>query len=185
MSSWLASLEVMFEKVWDQLEIGARSGLQVGFATVSRDNLPEVRTVVMRKADRANGLLEAYTDAQSAKIKSLQANPHAAILHWDPELKLQIRLQAKVTIKTGATVAALWDAVPKHSRSSYGVTPPPGSVIDGPAAYRKLSNRDQFAVMLCEVMQIDAVSLHMPHQRAVARRQPSQGGDWVTNWLAP
>ncbi len=185
MSNWLLSLDTMFAKVWDILESGAVDGLPVGFATVSPDHWPEVRSVVLRQADRHNGVIEAYTDIESAKVESLAANPRAAFLYWNAELRLQVRMQATVKTQTGGAVATRWDNVPKHARSSYGVSPMPGSVIDGPVAYRKLSNKDQFAVLQCEIQTIDVVSLELPHRRAFARRKPSRAGDWVTNWLAP
>ncbi|MEJ6397555.1 pyridoxamine 5'-phosphate oxidase family protein [Yoonia sp. 208BN28-4] len=185
MNDWLSSLDALFEKVWDRLETGGQNADQVAFATVGPNGMPENRTVVLRHANRDTGVIEIYTDIQSDKIASLRANPQAAVLLWDADLKLQIRLQAKVEILTGETTKSRWDDVPQHSRASYGVTPAPGTVIEAATSYEKLAQHAQFAVMRCTVETIDAVSLHTPHQRAAAHRAPSHDGDWVTNWLVP
>lgn len=181
MSDWLHSLDGIRDQVWARLAAGAAARDVVSLATVSDQGKAEVRTVVLRDAEPKAGIVAIYTDLYSSKIKSLQANPHAEILLWDAVMRLQIRLEADVTILTGAKAATLWDAIPDHSRDSYGVTPAPGTVIPGDTAYVKAPDPASFAVLTCRITHIDAVSLAQPHRRAGFSRL----GDWSGNWLAP
>ena len=181
MNNWFETLDGTQAMVWDRLHVSARDSALVAFATVSKDGLPEVRTVVLRDADRNARTLEIYTDLQSDKITSLQAHPHASVVLWDETTSLQIRLQAEVVILSGAAVRDRWMAVPDHSKISYGVTPAPGQVIPESTAYTKAPNAEVFAVLSCRVAHIDAVYLGRIHRRAAF----SQVGDWAGNWLAP
>lgn len=182
MSEWFETLDGLQERAWARLALAAMQSDVVSFATVSLDGAPELRTVVLR--DATPGVLEIYTDLESAKITSLRANPRASILLWDADLQLQIRAQCAVTILTGDAVADRWHAVPDHSRLSYGITPAPGAVIPDSTAYKKRPNQSVFAVLSCRVETLDLVHLGRPHRRARVARG-SQGGDWSANWLAP
>lgn len=179
MSNWFETLDGTLATVWACLRTAAKARAQVALATVSTDGLPEVRTVVLRAADAP--VFEIYTDLQSDKIGSLQANPVASVLFWDPDLALQIRLTAQVSILAGETVMERWKAVPDHSKLSYGVTPAPGQVIPDSTAYIKEPDPKVFAVLSCETTHIDAVHLGDVHRRAAF----SQEGDWDGKWLVP
>jgi pyridoxine/pyridoxamine 5'-phosphate oxidase len=181
MSNWYQTLSGTQDKVWDRLAQGARNNALVAFGTVSVDGLPEVRTVVLRAVDVHAKTLEIYTDLQSDKITSLTANPKASISLWDADLALQIRLQTNVTILSGDEVMTRWQAVPDHSKISYGVTPAPGKTIPDSTAYTKKPDPNVFAVLSCQVTHIDAVYLGKTHRRASF----SQISEWVGKWLAP
>ena len=179
MSEWFETLDGTLAKVWETLSTAAQARAQVAFATVDLTGAPEVRTVVMRDAKAP--VVEFYTDLQSDKIASLKANPKASILLWDPDLALQIRLTADVTIMSGDAVIDRWLAVPDHSKISYGITPPPGQPIPDSTAYTKKPDPKVFAVLSCEAIHVDAVHLGEIHRRAAF----SQDGDWRGKWLAP
>jgi pyridoxine/pyridoxamine 5'-phosphate oxidase len=181
MSDDLQTLDAMHDAAWALLEAGG--GMTAGLATVSADGAPEARTVVLRHAARAQAMLEVYTDIKSDKITSLQHNPSASFLIWDPETQLQIRALTQVDILTGAATDDAWAAVPDHSRQSYGVAPPPGAEIAEPTAYHKPGGQAHFAVLRCAIKTLDIVSLKLPHRRA--RFSLSQDGEWAANWLAP
>lgn len=186
MSEWVTTLDGVLKRVWGRLAQAGNESAEITFATVSPDGLPEVRTVVLRDTDRESGLLEVYTDLQSDKIASLRATPHASMMLWDADLRLQIRVRCDVTILTGENVMDRWRAIPDHSKLSYGITPPPGQVIDDSKAYTKSPDPDVFAVLSCRVTAIDAVHLGRPHRRAsFVHDAGSSDGDWVANWLAP
>lgn len=179
MSEWFETLDGTHAKVWACLHDAAKGRAQVSFATVSPTGVPEVRVVVLRGADAP--IVEIYTDLQSDKISSLQATPKAAIVHWDADLALQIRLTTDVTILSGPEVMDRWRKVPDHSKLSYGVTPAPGQPIPDGTAYTKAPDPDVFAVLSCAVTHIDAVYLGDVHRRAAFSRD----GDWQGMWLAP
>ncbi|MEL6641236.1 MAG: pyridoxamine 5'-phosphate oxidase family protein [Pseudomonadota bacterium] len=185
MSEWYETLSGLLDMTWARLKIAASDADVVSLATVSISGAPEVRSVVLRRAVPDAGAIEIYTDLQSTKITSLTRTPQASLLLWDATLKLQIRTTGTVTILTGDTVRGRWDAVPDHSRLSYGITPPPGQEIVESTAYLKEPNPSVFAVLVCNIDNIDVVHLGRPHRRANFTRSSSNNGDWDANWLAP
>lgn len=148
------------------------------FATVSPEGRPEVRTVVLRGADRGAGMVEVHTDGASAKVASLKANPHAQLMIWDARPKLQIRLSARVTIRTGEAVAHQWSRIPDGSRMAYGASPAPGTPIRSAHDYRKLAHFDGFAVLCCEIIEIELMQLSEIHRRAVFNGLDGWRGEW-------
>ena len=60
-------------------------------------------------------------------------------------------------IATGSAVAHIWPKIPDGSRSSYGVTPAPGTQIPAPDAYTRAPDQAKFAVLTLVLEDIDAV----------------------------
>lgn len=185
MSDWFETHVGMLNAVWATLARGVADAQHPArlptLATVSADGWPEARTVVLRSADHDAGEVTLHTDVSSDKIKSLRTTPRAALHIWDADQCLQIRLQAEVTIDTGPDTRVLWDRIPDHAQQSYGVTPPPGTVITTALDYIKIPDPDTFAVLQCKVMHIDAVHLGADHRRA----QFSRARHWNGEWLSP
>jgi hypothetical protein len=185
MSNWFETTDGIWTRVWSTLERGVADAKHPArsptFATVSPDGWPEARTVVLRTADRDVGAITVHTDLYSDKIKSLKAVPRAALHVWDPKQDLQIRVQAEVSISSGAQTRALWDKIPDHAQQSYGVTPPPGTAIETALDYVKDPDPDTFAVMICTVATIDVVHLGTDHRRVSFSRT----SHWQGQWLSP
>lgn len=185
MSDWFETTDGIWDKLWGTLGRGVADAKHPArrptFATVSPEGWPEARTVVLRSADRAAGAVTVHTDLYSDKIKSLRALPRAALHIWDAKQNLQIRLQAEVTILSGAQTRALWDKIPDHAQQSYGVTPPPGQPIATALDYVKSPDPETFAVLQCHVTTIDAVHLGTDHRRAGFSRDRH----WQGQWLSP
>ena len=185
MSEWFGTLEGIHARLWETLQTGVAvptaPARHVVFATQGNDGWPEARTVVLRAANRRSAELEVHTDLHSGKVSSLAALPRAALQVWDPQDRLQIRVQAEVTVHSGAEVAAVWAKVPDPSRQSYGVTPAPGEPIPQALAYTKEPDAATFAVLRCQIRAIDAVHLGERHRRARFLRADG----WAGQWLSP
>lgn len=185
MSEWFETLDGLLEMAWSQLGAGVRHAQHaarlVSFSTVSKEGLPQSRTVVLRRADRASGICEVHTDNESTKISELKQNPHAALLWWLPDSDLQVRMQANVTIRTGEEVQAEWDQVPASSRISYGTEPFPGVPIPLALDYAKPAVQGRFCVLRCDIQQIDLTYLGQHHRRAAF----AQEREWQGQWLSP
>ncbi|MEM7520861.1 MAG: pyridoxamine 5'-phosphate oxidase family protein [Pseudomonadota bacterium] len=149
------------------------------FATVSPQGKPEARTVVLRKAQRSEDVLEVQTDTRTPKIAALRANPFATLHVWVPRSDLQLRLNGAVEILTGEAVAEDWKKVPEASRVSYGTMPAPGTPIASVYAYEKPPNADRFAVLRVHLTDIDLVHLGAQHRRAFFARDDGWQGTWV------
>ena len=56
------------------------------------------RIVVLRKSDIENNLVQYHSDIRSDKIAKLKANKNAAMLFYDKDEKIQVRLKVECTI---------------------------------------------------------------------------------------
>ncbi len=185
MSEWFETAEGILSTVWGTLGRGVvdarHPARRPTFATVSPDGWPEARTVVLRSVEPDAGAVTVHTDLFSDKVKSLKAKPRAALHVWDAKQDLQIRLQAEVSIISGAQTRPLWDSIPDYAQQSYGVTPAPGTPIDTALDYHKVPDPATFAVLQCVVATIDAVHLGANHRRV----RFSRLGHWQGQWLSP
>lgn len=178
-------LKAFWNDAWAHLAQGVADGTSPAryptFATVGPDSVPQARTVVLRGADRAAASVEVHTDIETDKVTALRHTPMAALHIWLPAADLQIRLTARVEILTGAQVDAAWAQVPVTARVSYGTQPVPGTPIAEVHAYEKPADRSRFAVLKCQLTQMDLVHLDVRHRRAVFTAQDG----WQGRWLAP
>lgn len=185
MSEWFETLDGLWGRMWQTLGRGVADGKHPArlptFATVSPDGWPEARSVVLRSATQEDGTVSVQTDLTSSKMTSLRASPRAALHVWDRKQALQIRLQTEVTVEHGDTVRDIWAAVPDVGRQSYGITPPPGTAISDALDYVKAPDPATFAVLTCQIVQVDLVHLGDDHRRAGYTRT----GDWAGQWLSP
>ena len=182
MSEWFETLPGLWTGLWDCLADGVARrdapARHVTFATVGLDGGPGARTVVLRGADRGDSVVEVHTDLFSAKVAELRRDARAAILIWDGDRQLQMRLSVTVTILSGDAVAAIWARVPDPSRQAYGVTPPPGTPIPDALAYDKRADGATFAVLRCAIDRVDLVHLGAAHRRARFDRADGWAGQW-------
>lgn len=185
MIDWHTTLPGLYARAWDILSRGPADrhspARHIALATTAPDGTPEVRTVVLRAADRAAATLDIHTDLRSAKVAALRQTPTAQTLVWDPRAHLQIRATATATILTGPDAAPLWARVPENSRPAYGATPPPGVPIAGPLAYTQTDGATAFAVIRLTLTALDLLHLGDRHCRARFDR----ADDWRGDWLSP
>ena len=151
------------------------------FSTISDKGFPSMRTVVLRRVNRTTNSLEIHTDIQTNKVLSLKKNNFAGLHFWIPKAKFQIRASVVVDILTGLEAEDQWNKIPTQSRVSYGSIPPPGIEINGPFDYQKLPDQDNFAVLKCDVVELDLLYLGALHQRAFYKI----GDPSVSTWVAP
>ncbi len=182
---WSHSLPALYQEVWTRLQRGIHDRRAAArhptLATVCPDGRPRARTVVLRRADKAEGSLSIYTDLRSGKIADLQKTAWAELHVWDSAAHLQFRMTAQARIITGQDVAAVWDRMPDHARLAYGGTPAPGASIDTALDYDKTPSQAAFAVLHLSVESIESLYLGRAHKRALFRRDD----DWTGRWLAP
>lgn len=182
---WAADLADLHAQVWVRLVRGLRDRRaptrHPTLATVGLDGKPQARTVVLRAADKALGTLDIHTDLRSTKVSELRQTPHAALHVWDEAARLQLRLEATVTLLHGPEATAFWSNVPDASRLSYGSQPAPGQPIAEALGYTRQPDPASFAVLRLTVQTIDALHLGPNHRRARFDRD----ADWSGTWLAP
>ena len=174
------TLQGLLDDAWNLLQ--SKQGRLVSLASIALDGAPECRTVMLRQGDRGSATLCVHTDLTSTKIAELRNQPRASLLLWDDASQIQIRVRGRVKITSGPQVASIWNAVPDGSRSSYGVTPAPGTPIPDSDTYDRTPDPAKFAVLSLTLEALDVVHLAEDfHRRALYERNR----DWAGQWLAP
>lgn len=194
------SLATLHAECWDRLEEGAAaagSPFHTGVLGTTEEGAPRLRTVVLRSADRAAGVLICHTDVRSAKVRQLEGGGPVAWLFYDPERRVQLRVQGTGTVHRGDRLAAeRWSATSVGSRRCYLVEPGPGTVLGQPGSTLPPGLRGRrplpgetapglrnFAVITARVELMDRLELTADgHRRARFRRR---GDGWERHWIAP
>ena len=153
------------------------------------------RIVVLRKSDQQNNLLQFHSDIRSDKIKKMKKNPKAAMLFYDKEEKIQVRLKVECTVNHDNEITKeSWSKTQHISRKCYLVDNGPGSETEIPTSGLKpeLDNFDytkeqseegyrNFTVIQCEVKLIEWLYLAAKgHRRARFNLENNKN-----TWLIP
>lgn len=188
-------LALCFAEAWRLLVDGAargRSGFHLpALATLDAAGRPRVRTVVLRAADRASGTLRFHCDRRSDKAAEIAVQGACALMAYDAEATVQIRVEGTATLHTDDAVAdAAWAGAQAMSRVCYGIDPGPGTGIAEGGAYALPDaeaaltlGRPHFAAVLVRAERLDFLHLdRRGHRRAGWRRD---GDGWAGSWLVP
>ena len=153
------------------------------------------RIVVLRKSDQQNSLVQFHSDIRSDKIQKLKKNPNAAMLFYDKEEKIQVRLKVECTVNHNNNVTKeSWSKTQHISRKCYLVDNGPGTESDIPTSGLKpeLDNFEftmeqseegykNFTVILCKVKSIEWLYLAAKgHRRARFNLETNKD-----TWLVP
>ena len=186
------------KKIWDMLNDATKnrsSQFRIPtFICGSGDNL-DGRIVVLRKSDQSNNIVQFHSDIRSDKIEILKKNPNAAMLFYDKEEKIQVRLKVNCVINYNNEITKTsWDKTQHISRKCYLVDNGPGTESDFPTSGLKpeLDNfeytKDQseegyknFTVIQCKIKSIEWLYLAAKgHRRAKFDLESNKD-----TWLVP
>ena len=188
----------IIKKIWSMLDdaITNRSSQFRTPTFICGDQLDfDGRIVVLRKSDQKNNLLQFHSDIRSDKIEKLKKNSKAAMLFYDKEEKIQVRLKVDCTINHENDVTKdSWSKTQHISRKCYLVDNGPGSETEIPTSGLKpeLDNFDytkeqseegyrNFTVIQCEVKLIEWLYLAAKgHRRARFNLENNKN-----TWLIP
>ena len=93
------------------------------------------RIVVLRKSDQSNNLIQFHSDIRSDKIPKLKKNSYAALIFYDKEEKIQLRVKVKCVVNHDNEITEQsWSKTAHISRKCYLVNNGPGTEIDGPSS---------------------------------------------------
>lgn len=155
-------------------------------ATVAPDGAPRSRSVILRAWDPGRDVLGLATDARSAKVREIGADPRVALVLWDDGAQVQVRLEGRAAVVADpAERRRRWDALGPHSRRGYATVAAPGSAVDGAPAQDEDEAAwfGRFAWVEVAVDRVDRLDLSTdPHDRVVAERR---AGGWRARRVAP
>jgi len=153
------------------------------------------RIVVLRKVDKQNNLVQFHSDIRSDKIEILKKNSSAAMLFYDKEEKIQVRLKIECVINYENNITKeSWGKTQHISRKCYLVDKGPGTESDIPTSGLKpeLDNFDytkeqseegykKFTVIQCKIKSMEWLYLAAKGHRR-ARFDLENNND---TWLVP
>lgn len=183
-------LPAVLRPVWDALDAATSRRTPftlAGLATVAPDGSPCVRSVILRDWDPDRGVLGFATDERSAKVREVRAEPRVALVLWDDDAQVQVRLGGRATVVADpAERRRRWEGLGARSRRGYATTTPPGAAVAGGALGQDDDEAawfDRFAWVEVVVDHVDRLDLSAdPHDRAVADRG-AEG--WHARRVAP
>jgi len=86
------------------------------------------RIVVLRKSNQKDNFVQFHSDIRSDKIEKLKRNPKAAMLFYDKEEKIQVRLKVECLVNHNNEITKeSWSKTQHISRKCYLVDNGPGS----------------------------------------------------------
>ena len=153
------------------------------------------RIVVLRKSDQQSNTIQFHSDIRSDKIEKLKRNPKAAMLFYDKEEKIQVRLKIECVVNYNNSITKeSWSKTQHISRKCYLVDNGPGSKSKTPTSGLKpeLDNFEftmeqseegykNFTVIQCNIESIEWLYLAAKGHRR-ARFDISNNKQ---NWLVP
>ncbi|PSQ54459.1 MAG: pyridoxamine 5'-phosphate oxidase [Bacteroidetes bacterium QH_10_64_37] len=130
------NLDAVLNHVWDEIEAAAEAPdhayRQLTFGTV-HDRAPDLRTVVLRRADEDDRRLQFHTDRRARKVEALRKNDRIAWHGWDADAHEQIRLYGTASVHFDDDVAMdLWETQSPDTLAVYARPSAPGTPLDEP-----------------------------------------------------
>jgi len=186
------------KKIWlmlDDAVINRSSQFRIPTFICGNQSDFDGRIVVLRKSDQQNNLVQFHSDIRSDKIQKLKKNPNAAMLFYDKEEKIQVRLKVECTVNHNNNVTKeSWSKTQHISRKCYLVDNGPGTESDIPTSGLKpeLDNFEftmeqseegykNFTVIQCKVKSIEWLYLAAKgHRRARFNLETNKD-----TWLVP
>ena len=93
------------------------------------------RIVVLRKSDQSSNILQFHSDIRSDKIPKLKKNKNAALIFYDKEEKIQLRVKVNCIVNHENEITAQsWSKTAHVSRKCYLVSNGPGTETDEPGS---------------------------------------------------
>lgn len=142
-------------------------------ASIGLDGSPQVRTVVLRHANQADWILEAYTDSRSPKYLELIKDNRAQMVFWSDRLGWQLRVSVKTSVHVdGDYVENTWARISqsKSSKDYLGSQAPGTKIIsnevsEGPIP--QILSEHYLAVLRFQIISMDWLELGKgTHRRA-------------------
>jgi pyridoxamine 5'-phosphate oxidase len=134
-------------------------------ASIGLDGYPQARTIVLRHADQAQWILDAYTDLRSPKCHELVKDNRAHLVFWSAKLRWQLRVSVNTSVHLdGEYVRVAWARMSRSKSSKdYLRDEAPGSAIssnnvDGSSSV-SAPNNHYLAVLRFQVISMDWLEL--------------------------
>ena len=151
------------------------------------------RIIVLRKSNQKDNIVQFHSDIRSDKIEKLKRNPKAAMLFYDKEEKIQVRLKVECLVNHNNEITKeSWSKTQHISRKCYLVDNGPGSESKTPTSGLKpeLDNFEftmeqseegykNFTVIQCKIKSIEWLYLAAKGQRRARFDLENNRNTWL------
>ena len=145
--AYYEDLQEIIKKIWLMLDdaVSNRSSpFRIPVFICGEQKDFDGRIVVIRKSDQLNNIVQYHSDIRSDKIAKIKNNKNAAMLFYDKEEKIQIRLKVECSINYNNKITKeAWLKTGHMSRKCYLVDNGPGTESLRPTSGLK-PNLDNF-----------------------------------------
>ena len=152
------------------------------------NNQIETRVMVLREFNLKERYIRFHTDYRAAKIDHYSENNSASVLGYDPNLKIQIKLQGSISVHYNDYLTqAAWEGSTTRSKKCYSVKGGSTLEISDPKEYDLKDGNIEDGYMNFAVLKFSFNNLEFLHLKSSGHRRAlhSWNESLTSTWLVP
>ena len=176
------------EKILINAVDDAKSLFHTPVVSSIKNNQITSRVMVLREFDLEGRKMRFHTDYRASKIHHYEENSSATVIGYDPEIKIQIKLQGNMSIHyDDETTKLAWDNSTPRSKKCYSVKGGSSKEVSNPEDYdfkdfEVEEGYKNFAVLVFHFNSLEFLYLKSSgHRRAIHK----WNDEYDSNWLVP
>ena len=176
------------EKILIRAVDDAKSLFHTPIVSSIKNNQITSRVMVLREFDLKDRKMRFHTDFRASKIHHYEEDSSATVIGYDPEIKIQIKLQGNMSIHyDDETTKLAWDNSTSRSKKCYSVKGGSSKEISNPEEYdikdfKVEEGYKNFAVLVFHFNSLEFLYLKSSgHRRAIHK----WNDEYDSKWLGP
>jgi hypothetical protein len=176
------------EKILIRAVDDAKSLFHTPIVSSIKNNQITSRVMVLREFDLKDRKMRFHTDFRASKIHHYEEDSSATVIGYDPEIKIQIKLQGNMSIHyDDETTKLAWDNSTSRSKKCYSVKGGSSKKITNPEDYdikdfEVESGYKNFSVLVFNFNSLEFLYLKSSgHRRAIHKWDD----EYQSTWLIP
>ncbi|MDC0529049.1 pyridoxamine 5'-phosphate oxidase family protein [Gammaproteobacteria bacterium] len=152
------------------------------------NNQIATRVMVLREFNLKERYIRFHTDYRAAKIDHYSENNSASVLGYDPNLKIQIKLQGSISVHYNDYITqAAWEGSTTRSKKCYSVKGGSTLEISDPKEYDLKDGNIEDGYMNFAVLKFSFNNLEFLHLKSSGHRRAlhSWNESFTSTWLVP
>ena len=152
------------------------------------NNQIAARVMVLREFNLKERYIRFHTDYRAAKIDHYSENNSASVLGYDPNLKIQIKLQGSISVHYNDNLTqAAWEGSTTRSKKCYSVKGGSTLEISDPKEYDLKDGNIEDGYMNFAVLKFSFNNLEFLHLKSSGHRRAlhSWNESFSSTWLVP
>ena len=152
------------------------------------NNQIATRVMVLREFNLKERYIRFHTDYRAAKIDHYSENNSASVLGYDPNLKIQIKLQGSIAVHYNDHVTqAAWEGSTTRSKKCYSVKGGSTLEISDPKEYDLKDGNIEDGYINFAVLKFSFSNLEFLHLKSSGHRRALHSWDesFASTWLVP